>query len=201
MERLIVTGNGTGVGKTLVSAILTQSLQADYWKPIQCGLNPTDSERIRALHPSCITHPEAYRLSTPLSPHAAAAFEGVAIDESRILPPPTSRPLIIETVGGLFVPLNATTLLIDLYSKWQAEWIIVSRHYLGSINHTLLTIELLKQRNCSIHGVIFNGEINPQTEQAILHFGKVHQIGRLLPLTTLSPTLISHYGAQWKTAL
>lgn len=181
MKNIVVTGIGTDVGKTIVSAILASALNADYWKPIQSGL-PKDSEIIQMLLGKRITiHPEAVSLKAPLSPHHAAKLENQKIDIAQITLPQTKRTLIIEGAGGIFVPLNPKMLLIDLLSQWECGWIVVSRHYLGSINHTLLTIDALKKRNIPICGIIFNGNPCPETESAILDFTQAPLIARLYP--------------------
>src|ERR1700753_1865673 len=141
---LFVTGIGTGIGKTIVSVILVEKLQADYWKPVQSGdLQDTDSDKIRSLVSNDKTRifPEAYRLTQPFSPHKSAAIDNVTIDPDAFVVPVTDNMLIIEGAGGLMVPLNNNFLMIDLIKKLNAEVILVSRNYLGSINHTLLSLE------------------------------------------------------------
>lgn len=173
MKRFFVTGIGTDVGKTIVSAILVEALQADYWKPIQAGeLNNTDTMKVCSLVSNATSqfHPETYRLSLPLSPHAAAEKDGVIINLNAIVLPDTGNTLIIEGAGGVLVPLNATDLVIDLMEKLKAEVILVSRNYLGSINHTLLSIAALKSRNIPIAGIVFNGKSTPSTEDFILNY-------------------------------
>lgn len=168
--RYFVTAIGTDCGKTLVSAILTEALQADYWKPIQSGL-PCDSDTVRSLisNNQSVIHPESIRLKMPASPHAAAEAEGRKISLKDIyLPGYLREPLVIEGAGGCLVPLNDQESVIDLVPRLQAELVLVSNHYLGSINHTLLTAELLKQRNYPVAGIIFNGDPEPATEEIIL---------------------------------
>lgn len=168
-----ITGIGTDVGKTVASAILVEALNADYWKPIQAGdLDYTDTMKVQALvsNTATVFHPETYRLSRPISPHAAAATDKIKIDIQNIILPETSNTLIIEGAGGVMVPLNDEFLVIDLIKKFQAEVILVSSNYLGSINHTLLTIEALKNRNIPIAGIIFNGKPNKLSEEYILRF-------------------------------
>jgi dethiobiotin synthetase len=176
---IIITGCGTDVGKTTVSMLLVEKLGADYWKPIESG-SDSDTENIRKRFPDRV-HPPAYTFKNPVSPHHAARIENRVIDPLQIMIPQTERSLIIETAGGIFVPLNAKLLSIDLFASWEAEWIIVSRHYLGSINHTLLTIGGLRARGVAIRGIIFNGEPNPDSEEAILNFSHLPCLGRLLP--------------------
>src|SRR5690606_25618839 len=148
-----VTGIHTGTGKTVASAILCKALAADYWKPIQAGdTHQTDSDNVRSLvdDSSFIIHPEAYLLPYPLSPDISARKAGITINLDNINIPHTRNNLVIEGAGGLMVPLNDKHLLIDLISKLEAEVILVSRHYLGSINHTLLSIEALINRNIPV---------------------------------------------------
>src|ERR1700722_6811011 len=137
MKRILVCGIGTSVGKTLVSAILVKALSAHYWKPIQSGhLEESDAQRVQQLVPETVCYPETYRLHHPLSPHHAASLEGIEIDPAAFRVPNPPKPLVIEATGGILVPYRPDELLIDLYVQWDCEWVVVSRHYLGSINHT-----------------------------------------------------------------
>jgi len=182
MNKYFVTGIGTGIGKTLVSAILTEKLKADYWKPIQSGdLDKSDSITIDRLisNSQTIIHPESYRLTQPLSPHLSARLDGVDIDLDKINIPLTDNDLIIEGAGGLMVPLNEDELIIDLIKKLEVEVILVSQNYLGSINHTLLSVNLLKQYEIPIRGIIFNGEENTETERYILQYTKIKKLGSI----------------------
>lgn len=157
---LFVTGIGTGVGKTYFSAHLVETLQADYWKPIQSGdLDATDTMKVRSMVKNSISvfHPEAYRLTQPFSPHKSAELDGIVIDPQQIILPKTQNQLIVEGAGGLMVPLNDQFLMIDLIRQLQAEVVLVVMNYLGSINHTLLSIEVLKLYNLPINRVVFNG--------------------------------------------
>jgi len=156
--RFIVAGIGTEIGKTVVSAILVEALQADYWKPIQSGaLEDSDTETVRQLISNSRSrfHPEAYRLREPLSPHAAAAIDGVTIALENLVIPETDNSLIIELAGGLMVPLNDTDLNIDFVQQTGLPVVLVSRNYLGSINHTLLSVDALKNRQIPIMGFDF----------------------------------------------
>jgi dethiobiotin synthetase len=167
---IFVTGIGTGIGKTIVSAVLVEKLKADYWKPIQSGdLDNSDTAHVRSLVSNKITifHPEAYRLTQPFSPHKSAAIDGIQIDPEQIVLPETNNQLIIEGAGGLMVPLNENFLIIDLIKKLDAEVILVSKNYLGSINHTLLSIELLKMRKVKINRIVFCGDQDLSSEQVI----------------------------------
>jgi dethiobiotin synthetase len=182
MKRYFISGIGTGVGKTVMSALLCEALQADYWKPVQAGdLEDSDTLTAQGLVSNSKTHfhKEAYRLPFALSPHASAENAGMEIDISQIKIPQTNNTLVIEGAGGLMVPLNYDTLYIDLLPLWNVEVVLVSRHYLGSINHTLLSAELLKQRNISVKGIVFNGDENPQSEKVILKLTGLKMIGRI----------------------
>jgi dethiobiotin synthetase len=175
MKKYFITGTGTDVGKTLASAIITEYLKADYWKPIQAGnLENSDSMIVRNLisNSQSIIHNEAYLFKTSASPHIAAEKEDVNLEMEVIKVPPSTNQagLIIEGAGGILVPLNKTMLMIDLIQKISAEVILVSKNYLGSINHTLLSIEALKQRGISIKGIVFNGEDKYEGEEAIMNF-------------------------------
>lgn len=172
MRKLFVTGIGTDVGKTIVSAILVEALKADYWKPIQAGFdNGTDTQLVKQLISNNITtfFQETYLLKTPASPHQAASNDGVEIELNKlILPNGSNKNLIIEGAGGLLVPLNNNDYVVDLITHFDCEVVLVSRNYLGSINHTLLSIEALKSRGLKIAGIVFNGERNKSTEEIIL---------------------------------
>lgn len=192
MQRIIVSGIGTDVGKTVVSGILTLLLNGVYWKPIQCGDAEILSQWVERIHPP------AYVLKAPLSPHHAARLENISIQP--MFPPKIDRPLIIEGVGGVLVPLTTQTTTLDLFKSWNCQWVVVSRHYLGSINHTLLTIEVLKMHQIPILGIIFNGEANPETESAILEITQVPLLGRLLPEPEINLTTLKRYVEQWKPA-
>jgi len=196
-----VTGIGTGIGKTIVSAILTEALKADYWKPIQAGeLNHTDSMQVHSLisNKTSFIHPEAYRLSKPMSPHAAAKSDKVTIDFKKIKIPKTSKTLIIEGAGGVMVPLNDKQLVVDLIKRLKAEVILVVQNYLGSINHTLLTYEALKSRKIPIAGIVFNGKSTPSSEEFILRYTRLKCILRISEEEMISPKSIVKYSKQVK---
>lgn len=204
MHKIIVTGSGPDIGKTVVSAILTTMLDGDYWKPIECGdREGSDTHVMSKLIDTTKHHiySPAYSLKEPLSPHHSARLENIAIDPSCVLLPKTNRSLIIETAGGILTPLRTTFLNLYLFEPWQARWVVVSRHYLGSINHTLLTIEALKYRKIPILGIIFNGEPNPDSEEAILQNSGLPFLGRLLPEQTININIIQQYVEQWRTQL
>lgn len=178
--KLFITGIGTDVGKTVVSAIVTEALEADYWKPVQAGeLATGDSHTVANLISNNITsiHPNAYALNTPMSPHAAAKIDGVTLDLQKIVTPETSNNLVIEGAGGLLVPLNDKQTILDLIQP-DYKVIVVSRHYLGSINHTLMTIELLQQKGFDI-SVIFNGDEHLSTENIIKEMTGVKVLDRI----------------------
>ncbi|MGL2962845.1 dethiobiotin synthase [Flavobacterium sp. RSB2_4_14] len=179
--KLFITGIGTDVGKTVASAIVTEALEADYWKPIQAGdLDHSDSHKVKAQvsNAKSVFHPNAYALNTPASPHYAAAVDGITIDLKQIKEPKTTNHLVVEGAGGVLVPLNDTDCVIDLIQK-EYKVIVVSRHYLGSINHTLLTFEALKSRGIVVAGIIFSGDENKATEAIILSKTKAKFIGRI----------------------
>jgi len=181
MRKIFISGIGTDVGKTVVSAALLQAYGCDYWKPIQAG-TPRDTETIRSLvgNAESFFHDEHIVLSKPMSPHAAAKIDGVNISLSQISAPKAkSELLLIEGVGGLLVPLSETQLAIDMAFHFDAEVLLVSRHYLGSINHTLLSCEAIKQRKLPFLGIIFVGSENKETENAILGFSGAKFLARL----------------------
>ena len=197
--KLFITGIGTDIGKTVASAIITEALEADYWKPIQAGdLHDSDSHKIKAYLSNEKTkiHPNSYALNTPASPHLAAQLDGINIDLKKIKEPTTRNHLVIEGAGGIFVPLNVTDMVIDLIQP-DYKAIVVSRHYLGSINHTLLTIEALQNRKISIAGIIFNGDENEATESVILNKCKLEMIGRINPEPYFDKNVILEYANQF----
>jgi dethiobiotin synthetase len=178
--KLFVTGIGTDVGKTIVSAVLTEALETDYWKPVQAGeLETGDSHTVTNLISNTKTtiHPNAYALNTPMSPHAAAKIDGVTVALNKIVTPETSNNLVIEGAGGLLVPLNDKQTILDLIQP-DYKVIVVSRHYLGSINHTLMTIELLQKKGFDV-SVIFNGDEHLSTENIIKKMTGVKVLGRI----------------------
>lgn len=188
-KKYFVTGIGTEIGKTITSAVLVEYLQADYWKPIQSGdLHQSDSLKVKALISNIKTkfHPEAYRLTQPFSPHYSAKLDGVHIDLNKIEIPETANHLIVEGAGGLLVPLNEEHLIIDLIKKLALEVILVSKNYLGSINHTLLSVEALRSRNIPVKGIIFNGEENPASESIIIKMTGLNVIGRIPNLAEIN---------------
>jgi dethiobiotin synthetase len=193
---IVVTGTDTGIGKTVFSSGLAGFLRAKYWKPIQSGLDEeTDSEivaRLGGLSPDRIL-PERYRLQTPASPHRAAEIDDVAIDtQSLRVPDVGAGPLVIEGAGGLMVPLDRETLYIDLFAQWQLPVVLCARTALGTINHSLLSVEALRSRKIDILGIAFIGAENADTEATICRMAQVRKLGRLPWLSSLdAPTLRS----------
>ena len=201
MKTVFVTGIHTDAGKTIASAILCKALQMDYWKPIQSGANEdSDTFTVKDLlgETSTVFHPEAYRLQEPLSPHAAAKIDGVEIDLHKIKRPNTER-LLIEGAGGLLVPLNDNGMVTDLIQA-DDKVVLVSRHYLGSINHTLLSIAYLNQKGI-VPGVLFNGSENPDTEQAIANFGKSKILGRIDETKKVNTDFVKQQSEKLKNVL
>jgi dethiobiotin synthetase len=194
--KYFVTAIGTDSGKTLASAILCEALQADYWKPVQAGL-PRDTDIVSSLisNKKTIFHPEAYLLKTGASPHASAKIDQTTIDPAGIQIPNTANTLIIEGAGGCLVPLNDEHFVIDLIALFHAEAIVVSNQYLGSINHTLLTLEALKKRNLRVKGLIFNGEANEESERIILHHSKLKCLLQIKKETMINQDVIKKYAA------
>ena len=182
MKSFVVAGTDTDVGKTVLAAALVDALDGCYWKPVQCGLEgETDSETVRRLSGVEASRilPEAYRLATPASPHTAAERDGVEIELDRLALPTSDRVLIVEPAGGLMVPLNADALEIDLIARWGAPVILCASTRLGTINHSLLSIEALKRRGIPIAGIAFVGAEQAQVERTIVAFGAVPRLGRL----------------------
>ncbi|MGV3510029.1 MAG: dethiobiotin synthase [Sphingobacteriaceae bacterium] len=204
MRPLFITGIGTDVGKTVVSTILVEKLKADYWKPIQSGdLDNSDTQKVRNLvsNSESAFHAEAYRLTQPFSPHKSAAIDGIEIDLRTIKAPQTNNKLIIEGAGGIMVPLNQKEYIVDLIEMLNADVILVIKHYLGSINHTLLSIELLKSRNISVKGLIFNGDSDKDSEQAILAHSNLPVLGRIPFVKELTKEKIVDLGKEVNQSL
>lgn len=200
-KSFFITGIDTNIGKTIASAILTEALEADYWKPIQSGdLRNSDSDKLRALisNARTIIHPNAYALKEAASPHYSAALENIKIDMSKVVLPTTNNHLVVEGAGGLLVPLNDNTLLIDWIEKLGIEVVLVIKNYLGSINHSLLSIEALKSRNISVRGLIFNGAINAPSEDYILAYSQLPFLGRILEEKEFNQEKIKEYAKQFQ---
>lgn len=191
---VFVTGTDTNVGKTVVSACLAVAWQAAYWKPVQTGLaeDPGDSATVTALaglSPERVL-PPAYVFQAPLSPHAAAAAEGKTIAADTIVRPASSRFLVVEGAGGVLVPLTPKTLMIDLMQRLALPVVLVTRSTLGTINHTLLSLEALRARRITVAGVVINGEPNPGNRRAIEEYGRVRVLAELPPVEPLGPAAV-----------
>ncbi len=202
-KTFFITGIGTEVGKTVVAAIVTQAMEADYWKPVQAGdLDHSDTHKIQKLvsNEKTYYHKNAFALKTPMSPHAAAEIDGVKIEVKKVKRPKTENNLVIEGAGGLLVPLNKKETIIELISK-EDMVVLVSRHYLGSINHTLLSIEALKNRGIEKIGVIFSGDEHPTTEDAIQKIGKVKIIGRIDEEPYFDDMVVKEYAEKFRKKL
>jgi dethiobiotin synthetase len=202
-RRIVVTGTDTEIGKTVFAGGLADLLGASYWKPIQSGLEgETDSEivaRLGGLSSDRIL-PERYRLKTPVSPHQSAAIDGVRIDTAELAVPDTGgRPLVIEGAGGLMVPLDPSTLFIDVFARWRIPVVLCARTSLGTINHSLLSVEALRRRDIDILGVAFIGDSVSESERAICEIGRVRRLGRLPRLSPLNrSTLREAFAAAFK---
>jgi dethiobiotin synthetase len=197
-----VTGIGTDVGKTIASAIITEALEADYWKPIQAGdFENSDTHKVKDLvsNNNSTFHPNAVALKTPMSPHAAAEIDGVTITSATIKRPKVNNNLVIEGAGGLYVPINNEETIMGLITG-EDEIIVVSRHYLGSINHTLLTIEAIKAKGFKLAGIIFNGDENKSTEEVILKMTGVKFLGRIENEPYFDKNVIKEYAGNFKGA-
>lgn len=201
MRKIFVTGIGTDVGKTVVSAVLTEALKADYWKPVQTGsFFSTDTTKVQkwVSNTESKFHPESYLLKQYMSPHAAAELEGTEIDLNAIELPQTNNTLIIEGAGGLMVPLNRKQFMIDLIKKFDAEVILVIQNYLGSINHSLLSIDALKNRGLKITGLVLNGPPHKLSEDIILEYSGLKLLGRINKEAELNKEIISRYAKEFE---
>jgi dethiobiotin synthetase len=200
--RIVVTGTDTGIGKTIFAAGLAQHLDGFYWKPIQAGLDgETDSDVVRRLSglPERRILPEAWRLRAPASPHLAAERDGVAIDPNALEPPRVEGPLVIEGAGGLMVPLTRRVLLIDVFANWGAPVVLCARTGLGTLNHTLLSLEALRRRGIAVLGVALIGDPHPDNEGTLTALGGVPMLGRLPRLDPLTPqTLRAGFAAAFR---
>lgn len=203
----ILTGTSTGIGKTLASAILMAGTSARYWKPVQSGTNEgSDTDFVRQVTglPDNRFFPEAIRLTQPLSPHLAADLDGVSIDQDLLLQiPPSTDPLLIEGAGGLMVPLTWSWLQIDYFAELGFPVILVTSTHLGTINHTLLSLEALRHRSIPVAGLILNGEWNEGNDRSLRHFGQIPILGWIPPLTEpFTPDLLKsvfrqHFDQNW----
>ena len=201
-KKYFITGIGTDVGKTIAAAITTEALQADYWKPIQAGdLENCDTKKVERLvsNNKSKFHSNSYSLNTPMSPHAAAEIDGVKIDLKKIKEPTTKNHLIIEGAGGLLVPLNEKQTVLDII-KPNYKVIVVSRHYLGSINHSLLTINILKEKGFDV-SVIFSGNEHKTTESIIQKMTDINIIGRIEEEPYFDQNVVKEYAERFKKNL
>lgn len=201
-QKYFITGISTEVGKTIASAIVTEALKADYWKPIQAGeLDFSDAHKVERLISNTKTeiHPNSYALQTPMSPHAAAEIDKIKIDLNDIKEPQTDNHLVIEGAGGLLVPLNDTQTILDII-KPDYKVVVVSRHYLGSINHTLLTVKVLKDKGFDV-SLLFSGEEHLSTEEIIKKMTGVPVIGRIDEEPYFDKNVIKEYASLFKDNL
>jgi dethiobiotin synthetase len=201
--RIIVTGTDTGIGKTVFSAGLAGALDGVYWKPIQAGIEEeTDRAtvlRLSGLPPERVLA-EAYRLRTPASPHLAAERDGIVIDPDALVLPDTERPLVVEGAGGLLVPLTRKVTYIDVMARWNARVVLCARTALGTINHSLLSVEALRARSIAIAGIAFVGDENQESERIITDLGRVRHLGRLPHLEPLTgPSLRAAFARHFRT--
>ena len=196
--RIVVCGTDTDVGKTVVSAWLVQGLNATYWKPVQSGLDEGgDRNRICELLnlPPERWLREAYAFRRPVSPHWAAECDGMELDPANLGLPPCNGPLVVETAGGLMVPLNRSWLQIDQLQRWQLPVVLVARSGLGTLNHTLLSLEALRQRSIPVLGLILNGPPHADNPGTLEQFGGIPVLAQLPPLATLDASSLDQ---QWR---
>ncbi len=201
MRKIFVTGIGTDVGKTVVSAILVEALKADYWKPVQTGnFFSTDSVEIQKWisNNESKIHPEAYSLKQYMSPHAAAELEGISITLDSIKLPETNNTLIVEGAGGLMVPLNKKEFIIDVVKKFDMEVILVIRHYIGSINHSILSIEALKNRGVKFLGIIFNGAPDKMSQDIIVGHAGCKVLGHVPKAKDIDKETVLNYAKEFE---
>ena len=198
-DQCIIAGTDTDVGKTVVAAMLTLALEAYYWKPVQCGIeggvDTKTVQKLTQLPPERFVE-ERYILSEPLSPHRAAELDGVEISLDHLELPEVKGPLLIEAAGGLMVPLTRQNLQVNLFKKWGLPVILVARTGLGTINHTLLSLEALWGRKIPVHGLIFVGDDNPDTIRTIAEFSKIKILGRVPMLDSLTPSSLTKTFAE-----
>ena len=201
MRKIFVTGIGTDIGKTVTSAIVVEALKADYWKPVQAGTYySTDSENVKKWisNDKTVIHPESYKLREHKSPHEASEIEGVTLDYEKIILPQTNNTLVIEGAGGVMVPVNKHHFIIDLIKKFDAEAIIVIQNYLGSINHSLLTIDALKSRGIKILGLVFNGSPHAPSQQIIESYSGLRTISWITKEPTINKEVILKYAKDFE---
>lgn len=198
-KQYIIAGIGTEIGKTVCSAIITKALRADYWKPIQAGnLTDGDAYWVQQWVPGTEIHACTYALQNPLSPHTAAEMDGIRIDLNSFHLPKTTENLVVELAGGIMVPLNERDTNLDLIERLGLPVILVSKNYLGSINHTLMTYEILKSRNIDIAGIVFNGQTNSSGETFILNYTGLPVLLRVNEEKEINPSVIARYAESFK---
>ena len=190
---IIVTGTDTDIGKTVFAAGLTAALGARYWKPVQAGLaDGSDAASVVTLGvPADRVLPEAYRLTTPCSPHLAAEIDGVTIEADRLALPEVDGALVVEGAGGVMVPVTRDLIFADLFARWAKPVVLVARTGLGTINHSLLSIEALRTRGVPILGIAFIGDAVEDSEATIAAIGGVRRLGRLPRLDPLDATTLA----------
>jgi len=194
MSRYFITGIGTGVGKTFISAVLTEALKADYWKPIQCGVaGGTDSEKVKALisNDRSVFHSESYIFNEPVSPHLAALLENKKIVMDGFDIPNNENDLIIEGAGGMLVPLTDSVYAIDLAGVFEAEVILVIRNYLGCINHSLLSIDYLVKNDFPVKGIILNGNFDKAVRASIINYSELPIIAEIPEINEITKETVA----------
>lgn len=201
--RIAIAGIHTGIGKTIAAAVIAEALGADYWKPVQAGIEERDVNVVERLltNGRARVHDEAVLLTQPLSPHAAAEIDRIKIDYKNFIWPKTDKILLVETAGGLLSPISENATMADFMAYYQLPAILVAQHYLGSINHTLLTLEVLKNRGIHLLGIIINGEENIPSETFTEQYGHATIIARIPYFERLDHHSISTCAAQIKHAL
>lgn len=202
-KSIAIVGIHTGIGKTITAAVLAEAMAADYWKPVQAGTEEVDSALLRQLITNGTerVHDEAVVLSQPMSPHAAADVDGVIIDYTKFVWPVTNKTLLVETAGGVLSPMSGDTTMADFVAYYKLPAILVVQNYLGSINHTLLSIEVLRSRGIPLLGIVLNGDANTASETFITGYGKVPVISRIPHLDTLDNATVKKCAAEIKDSL
>lgn len=200
---IAIAGIHTGIGKTIASAVIAEAIGADYWKPVQAGVEERDADTVRNLitNGAARVHPEAVVLQMAASPHTAAAAEGIEIDFTGFTRPPTEKLLLAETAGGVHSPMGSSTTMADFIAHYNMPTLLVSRNYLGSINHTLMSIEVLRARGINILGLVMNGERNDSSESFIEQYGKVKIVARVPDFSDLTRDAISSCAASLRANL
>ena len=200
---IAILGIHTGIGKTIAAAVLAEAMGADYWKPVQAGTEERDAQTVRQLlsDGNRRVHDEAVILTQPLSPHAAAAIDNVEVDYTKFIWPKTANTLLVETAGGILSPMSATTTMADFVSHYKMPAILVSQNYLGSINHTLMSIEVLRSRGIGLLGIIVNGVANEASETFITQYSEVPIIARIPHFEVLDKSTVRACASQIKQSL